>query len=328
MSVLLSIIWLALGIALLVGGSEALVRGAAHLARLLGMRPFVIGVTVVAFGTSAPELAASIGFSLSGQSEAAITNVVGSNIANIGLILGLTALLKAVPVSRTIFRRDAPIMVGASVLASLTLLDLRVTRLEGAFLTAGILLYVWVTYRMGRTDPEAIRHELDREREHGLDLIPPEEPKRAWLNLALILAGLMGLLLGSRLVVTGAMDLAMTMGIPPALVSLTMVAFGTSLPELAACAVAARKGEPEIALGNVVGSNVFNLLSVMGISACVRPLSAPGDIWAHLGVMLGLSVGMMVVSGPRLRVGRLGGGVLLLAYLAYVIVVYTRNPGV
>ncbi len=327
MSVLLSIIWLALGIALLVGGSEALVRGAAHLARLLGMRPFVIGVTVVAFGTSAPELAASIGFSLSGQSEAAITNVVGSNIANIGLILGLTALIKAVPVSRTIFRRDAPIMVGASVLASLTLLDFRVTRLEGAFLAAGILVYVWVTYRLGRTDPEAIRHELDREREHGLDLVRPEEPKRAWRNIALILVGLGGLLIGSRLVVIGAMDLATSVGIPPAVVSLTMVAFGTSLPELAACAVAARKGEPEIALGNVVGSNVFNLLSVMGVSACVRPLNAPGDIWIHLGVMLALSVGMMVVSGPRLRVGRWGGALLLLAYLAYVIVVYTRNPG-
>ena len=327
MDLLLSIVWLALGIALLVGGSEGLVRGAAHLARLLGMRPFVIGVTVVAFGTSAPELGASIGFSLSGQSEAAITNVVGSNIANIGLILGLTAIIKPIPVARGIFRRDAPIMLGASVLAALTLLDLRVTRVEGAFLTAGIVAYVWVTYYLGRSDPEAIRHELEREREHGLDLIPPEEPKRAWRNIALIIIGLAGLLVGSRLVVVGAMDIAVGVGVPPSLVSLTMVAFGTSLPELAACAVAARKGEPEIALGNVVGSNVFNLLSVMGIAACVSPLGGPADVWTHLAVMLGMSVAMMVVSGPGLRVGRPGGSLLLAAYLVYVILVYAHNPG-
>ena len=324
---LLSILFLAGGIALLVGGSEALVRGAAHMARLLGMRPFVIGVTVVAFGTSAPELAASIGFTLSEQSEAAVTNVVGSNIANIGLILGLTALLKPVPVARSILRRDAPMMVGISILASLTLLDLRITRVEGAMLTVGIVAYVWVTYRLGRVDPEAIRHELDREREHGLDLIPPEELKRAWRNVALILVGLAGLLVGSRLVVSGAMDIAEAVGIPPALVSLTMVAFGTSLPELAACAAAARRGESEIALGNVVGSNVFNLLSVLGVSALVRPLTAPTDIWSHLWVMLGLSGAALLVSGPRRRVGRLSGSLLLTAYLAYVIVVYARDAG-
>lgn len=326
MAILLSILFLALGIALLVGGSEALVRGAAHLARLLGMRPFVIGVTVVAFGTSAPELAASIGFSLSDQSEAAVTNVIGSNIANIGLILGLTALIKPVPVARSILRRDAPMMVGISLLASLTLLDYRITRAEGVILAVGIVLYVWVTYRLGRVDPEAIRHELDREREHGLDLIPPENPSRAWVNLLLIVIGLVGLLLGSRLVVSGAMDIAQSIGVPPALISLTMVAFGTSLPELAACAAAARKGEPEIALGNVVGSNVFNLLSVLGFAAIVRPLRAPSDAWNHLAVMLALSVAVLVVSGPG-RVARLSGSALLMAYLAYVIVVYARDAG-
>ncbi len=324
---LLSILFLVAGIVLLVGGSESLVRGAAHLARLLGMRPFVIGVTVVAFGTSAPELAASIGFTLSGQSEAAITNVVGSNIANIGLILGITALLKPMPVARSIIRRDAPMMVGISILASLTLLDLRITRLEGAFLTVGIIAYVWATYRLGRVDPESIRHELEREREHGLDLTPPENPKLVWRNLGMIVLGLVALLIGSRLVVAGAMDIAFALGAPPALVSLTMVAFGTSLPELTACAVAARRGEPEIALGNVVGSNVFNLLSVLGISALVSPLHAPNDIWTHVWVMLALSAAALLVSGPKRRIGRLSGSVLLAAYLVYVILLYARDYG-
>ncbi len=324
---LLSILFLAAGIALLVGGSEALVRGAAHLARLLGMRPFVIGVTVVAFGTSAPELAASIGFSLSDQTEAAITNVVGSNIANIGLILGLTALLKPVPVARSILRRDAPMMVAISMLASLTLIDLRVTRVEGAILSAGIVAYVWVSYRLGRVDPDSVRLELEREREHGLDLVPPEKPGRVWKNLGMIGVGLVALLIGSRLVVSGAMDIAGAVGIPPAIVSLTMVAFGTSLPELAACIVAARRGESEIALGNVVGSNVFNLLSVLGVSALVRPLHAPSDIWTHLWVMLGLSVAALLVSGPTRRVGRLSGLGLLVAYLVYVTLVYARDLG-
>lgn len=326
MSMLVPIMLLAIGIALLVGGAEALVRGSAHLARLLGMRPFVIGVTVVAFGTSAPELAASIGFSLSDQPEAAITNIVGSNIANIGLILGITALFMPVPVARIIIRLDAPIMLGVSLLACLTLLDGRISRGEGVMLAIGIGLYVWLTYRLGKKDPEAVRLELEREHEHGLELEAPEEPANAWRNALLIVLGLGGLLIGSRLVVIGAMDVAHALGVPAALISLTLVAFGTSLPELAACITAARRGESEIALGNVVGSNVFNLLSVLGFAAIVRPLSAPGDIGTHLLVMLAFSGAVIVVSG-RGRVGRLSGLVLFAAYLAYVIVAYARNAG-
>ncbi len=322
MSVLLAILALAAGVVLLVTGSESLVRGAAHIARLLGLRPFVIGVTIVAFGTSTPELFASIAFALNQQTEAAVTNVIGSNIANVGLILGFTALVRPIPVERSVLRRDLPLMLGISALASLVFLDYRVSRLEGAFLAAGIVAYVAMSYRWGRSDPEAIRHELEREHEHGLDLEQEEKPGNAWLNVLLIVLGLVGLSLGGRLVVMGASSLALSLGVAPEVVSLTMVALGTSLPELAACLAAARRREPEIVLGNVLGSNVFNLLAVLGGASLVRPLFAPNDIWTHVGVMLGFSFGGALLLGPRRRLGRIGGGALLAAYLAYVILVY------
>lgn len=319
---LIAILSLAAGVALLVTGSEWLVRGSAHIARLLGMRPFVIGVTVVAFGTSTPELFASIAFALTGRPEAAVTNVVGSNIANIGLILGFTALVRPVPVDRTIIRRDLPVMIGISAIASLVFLDYRVTRLEGALLVAAIMAYVFMCYRWGLADPEAVEHELGREREHGLDLEKAEKPGRVWVNIALVVLGLLGLSAGGRLVVMGASSLALSMGVAPEIVSLTMVALGTSLPELAACLAAARRNEPEIAMGNVLGSNVFNLLAVLGGAALAKPLYAPNNIWTHLIVMHALGLVAAALLGPRRRLGRVGGGMLFTAYLAYVILVY------
>ncbi len=329
MSVLVAILALAAGVTLLVAGSESLVRGAAHIARLLGLRPFVIGVTIVAFGTSTPELFASIAFALTGRPEAAVTNVVGSNIANIGLILGFTALVRPIPVERSILRRDLPVMIGIGAIASLVFIDYLVTRLEGAFLVAGIVAYVAMCYRWGRSDPDAIRLELEREREHGLDLEGEEKPSRAWLNVVFVLVGLVGLSVGGRFVVMGASTLATAMGVAPEIVSLTMVALGTSLPELAACLAAARRREPEIVLGNVIGSNVFNLLCVLGGASLVRPLYAPNAIWTHVGVMHVFVLGAALLLGPTRRLGRAGGGVLFAAYLAYVILVYVAEnaPG-
>lgn len=327
MSAPLAILALIAGVTLLLLGSEALVRGAARIARALGMRPFLIGVTIVAFGTSAPELFASIGFAISGESGAAITNVVGSNTANIGLILGLTAVARPVPVDRIILRRDLPLMIALTTMASLTFLDFAVTRAEGVVLVLGIVGYVYISHRTGKSDPEAIRHELEREAEHGLDLVRADKPARIWANLLLAIAGLAGLVLGARLGVAGATTLATRMGVPPEIVSLTMVAFGTSLPELGACLAAARQREPDIALGNVFGSNVFNLLSVMGVAALVHPLRAPGDIWTHVAVMHGFALGAALLLGPTRRLGRAGGSLLFTGYLVYVILVFVQTTG-
>ena len=317
---------LILGFVTLVWSADRFLSGAASTATHLGVSKLLIGLTVVSLGTSAPEILVALAAAIDGNALLAVGNAIGSNIANIGLILGITALFMPVPVARIIIRLDAPIMLGVSLLACLTLLDGRISRGEGVMLAIGIGLYVWLTYRLGKKDPEAVRLELEREHEHGLELEAPEEPANAWRNALLIVLGLGGLLIGSRLVVIGAMDVAHALGVPAALISLTLVAFGTSLPELAACITAARRGESEIALGNVVGSNVFNLLSVLGFAAIVRPLSAPGDIGTHLLVMLAFSGAVIVVSG-RGRVGRLSGLVLFAAYLAYVIVAYARNAG-
>jgi cation:H+ antiporter len=307
--VLTSSLLILAGIVLLYFGAEGLVRGSASIAARLGLTPLVIGLTVVAFGTSMPELVVSIGASLDGKGPIAVGNVVGSNIGNIALILGLAALIQPLRVQAQIVRVDLPILLVASVALVAILADGAVGRVEGGLLFAGLLAYIGTSLRLARREPAAVEAEFVE----GM----PRAGRSAALDAGMVAAGLALLVLGARLLVTGAVDIAEGFGLSQAVIGLTIVAIGTSLPELATSVVAALKGQGDIAVGNVVGSNLFNILGILGITALVRPLAQSGMSSVDLGVMLVLTVALLPLMRSGFRVSRAEGGVLVAGYAAY-----------
>lgn len=311
------------GIALTYFGAEYLIRGSARLARRFGMSPFVIGVTVVAFGTSTPELFASVSASLNNFGELGVGNVVGSNIANICLILGTAALIRPMKVSRLVFVRDAPLMLGISLLATVTMLDQRIGSVDGALLLAGVFVYTWFNYWRGMKDPHVRDQTLEVEHEHGLRLEADVHP-RVLPNLGFTLLGFSCLTLGAWLLVRGGVDLARWAGVPEIVIGATIVAFGTSVPELAASVQAARRHESDIAIGNVIGSNVFNLLCVLGAAGLARPITVSDETlhW-HVPAMLIVSFLIIPIMGTGRRIGRLEGAGMVFAYIAYAVGAYT-----
>ncbi|MDF0533315.1 calcium/sodium antiporter [Shewanella yunxiaonensis] len=291
------------GFLILTFGAEALVRGASAIALRLGVTPLVIGLTIVAFGTSAPELAVSVKSAMAGSPGIALGNVIGSNIANIGLILGLTALIRPVGVQSQMVRRDIPLMIGASLLVWLLLLDGLLGLVDGLILSLLLLAYlVHSYYSAGADDTE--------EFEAG--------PRNPLLSILLIVIGIACLVGGGVLFVNGAVDLARAFDISEAVIGLTIIAIGTSMPELVTSMVAAMKGQSDIAIGNVVGSNLFNLLGILGITALVHPISAAGFSILDFGVMLALAVVLLPLAHRGYRIGRRDGMLLLLAYLGYM----------
>lgn len=294
------------GLALLMGGATALVRGASALALRFGLTPLVVGLTVVAFGTSAPELVVSVDAALSGAGGIAVGNVVGSNVANVGLILALAALVRPITVDRTLVRRDFPVLLGVTAVAAALLWDRQVGPVEGGALVVGLVLYVGWSLRQARRDHAA-----------AVDL-PATPSGPAWRDGLLVGAGLAGLILGAEWFVGGAVAIAEAAGVSSAVIGLTVVAVGTSLPELATSVVAAFRGESEIAAGNVVGSNLFNLLGILGVAALVRPLAAPGLSPVDPAVMGAFAVGAAVLCWTGGRLTRPEGAVLLVGYGGYV----------
>ena len=302
----LEILGLVAGLAILIVGADLLVRGAAQLARVLGLSPFAIGVTVVAFGTSAPELFASIGAALLDVEELAIGNVVGSNIANILLILGAGAIIAPIGIHRRVRLVELPIMLVITGLTVGLLLDSKLTRVDGALLAAGLIGYVVFIVRSHRVE---IEHEGDEVVTH---------PKSAWLDVGMVVLGIVALGLGARALVFGATGVALRVGVSEGIVGPTVVALGTSLPELAATIRSVMAKQSDIAVGNVVGSNIFNLLSVLGITAMIHPLVASPSMEMHLWIMLSVSVLMVVFAMIRPAMGRLVGMCFLLLYGAYI----------
>lgn len=299
----------ATGLLFLFVGGELLVRGAQALASRLGVSPLVIGLTVVAFGTSMPELVVSLDAALAGSSDISLGNVVGSNIANIALILGLAALIHPVRVEGKIARLDAPLVAAVTLLLLLLLVDGILGRWEGALFVTGLLLYLgltlWQESRRERSGEELTLQVQASASRHGL------------LSTSQILGGLALLVAGGHLVVTGAVGVAATMGISEAVIGLTVVAVGTSLPELSTTVVAAVRRQGDIAVGNVVGSNLFNVLGILGITALVTPLSLGALGWLDLLVMLGLILLLWVLLILRGGLRRLDGVILLSCYLIY-----------
>lgn len=307
---------LVVGFVVLVGGAEVLVRGASSLAVRTGLSPVVVGLTVVAFGTSAPELAVSVGAARSGQAGLAIGNVVGSNIANVLLVLGVSALVGGgLVVAQKVVRIDAPIMVVASVLVLVLALDGRIGGVEGGVLVAGIAVYVvWTVVAALRGDDEAVVAEY--EEAFGS---PPRRPVA--LDLGQLFGGVLLLVLGSRWLVDSATDIATTLGVSDLVIGLTVVALGTSAPELATSVVAAVRGERDIAVGNVVGSNIFNLLSVLGVTAIVAPGGLPVSddaLRLDLPVMLAVAIACLPIFFTGYEIRRWEGALFVAYYVAYL----------
>ena len=302
---------LVLGLVLLYFGAEGLVRGSSSLALRLGLSPLVVGLTVVAFGTSTPELVVSLKAAYLGQGDISVGNVVGSNICNIGLILGFSALIIPIKVASQIVRIDTPIMIGATGLALLFLRDGSLSRTEGIILFVLLIAYVIFSVIIAKkdaTDPLAA--------EFGEEI--KVSKSGVAVDLLMVAGGLVLLVLGARFLVDAAIDIAKSAGLSEAVIGLTIVAIGTSLPEFATSLVAALKKEADIAVGNVIGSNIFNIFGILGISATVTPLSSSGITAIDLGVMAAFAVVLWIFSRTGFRITRIEGLALLAAYVGFV----------
>ena len=304
-------LWIIASLVLLYFGAEGLVRGSASLALRFGLTPLVVGLTVVAMGTSMPEVMVSVKATLAGRGDLAVGNVVGSNLFNIGVILGLTALLSPMKVQFQLIKIDLPIMVAVSLAMVAILWDGSVGRVEGAALFGGLIIYIVGNIWLAR---RTATKEVENEFAEGV----PARSGSLLLDGLFILGGLGILVIGARLLTDNSVALARSFGVSEAVIGLTIVAAGTSVPELAASIVAAIKKEPDIALGNVIGSNIFNILGILGIASMVAPLTAPDisrfDLWA----MVAIAAALIPILWTGLRVTRTEGAMLFAAYCGYI----------
>jgi cation:H+ antiporter len=312
----MTVVLFVIGLGLLIAGAEVLVRGASRLAAGVGVSPLVIGLTVVAFGTSSPELAVSVQSAYAGQGDIAFGNVVGSNIFNVLFILGISAIVAPLIVQQQLVRLDVPLMIGVTVLLLIFASDLQISRIEGVILFAGLITYTVFLIRQSRKEKNAqVMEEYDQEYADK-----PQGAGGVLKNLLFIVIGLVMLVIGSRWLVDGAVVFARLLGVDDLVIGLTIIAAGTSLPEVAASIIASIKGERDIAVGNVVGSNIFNILSVLGLSSIVSPNGIPVspaalnfDVW----VMLAVAIACLPIFFTGLEIKRWEGAIFLLFYVAY-----------
>ncbi len=304
------------GFVLLYFGAEWLVKGSSSLARSLGVTPIVIGLTVVAFGTSAPELVVSLISSIQGKSMIAVGNVVGSNICNIALVLGLSAVFHPIKSDPTVVRRDIPIMLAISLYLLLLTLNSRLGRIEGATLFVGIILYTFMNYYLAKKETAGAAEIESELEEIGFVASRPKQ-------IVLVVVGIAGVVSGAQMVVESAVYIMTELGVSEKFIGLTIVAFGTSLPELATSVVAAMRGEMDISIGNLVGSNVFNIMSVLGVASLVRPIPIPGGfiesgLWIDYLVMMFTSFLPWLMMRKNFTVTRKDGFILLFCYFGYL----------
>ena len=311
------------GLVILVGGAELLVRGATHLPASFGMSPLVIGLTIVAFGTSSPELAVSLNAAWSSQSAVVIGNAIGSNTFNILVIIGLSALIVPLAVHQQIIRVDVPVMIGVGLALWWMLSDRLLQRYEAALLAVGRIAYTAAVVRLSKAEPEVVKVEYDQ-------AFHTTNVKRArWRSAALIAGGLALCVLGSRWMVDGATRIAVALALSERVIGLTIIAAGTSLPEVATSIVAAVRGQRDIAVGNVIGSNIFNMLGILGIVGVSSPglIVVPrGIVGFDLPVMLGASIICVPIFLTGFTIGRREGAVFFLAYAGYLVYLLTGPP--
>lgn len=292
------------GVAMVLYGADRLTEGASALARRMNVSEIIIGLTIVAAGTSAPELFVSLVSALKGTPDMAIGNVVGSNTMNAMLIVGCAAVVAPMSISRNTVRKDIPFAVAASVLLPLLAIDAELGRIDGIILLAGFAAFMYYTLSQAKAGETA----------------PSDETKmqNPWLSVFFVVLGLALLVIGSNIFVDSASRVAYALGLSEAVVGLTIVAGGTSLPELATSVVAARKGQSAIAIGNVIGSNVFNILMILGLTATISPMQIQGITHIDLLMMLGSIVMVWLFSRTKYTVERWEGALLAVVYIAYV----------
>jgi cation:H+ antiporter len=300
------------GLVLLIVGAEVLVRGASGLALAVGISPLVVGLTVVAFGTSSPELAVTIQSAWAGNPDIALGNVVGSNIFNVLFILGVSALITPLVVAPQLIRFDVPLMVAVSFLLLFLGLNGEISRLDGAFLFAGIIAYtIWSIYKSRKESKQTAKPAEPAKKQTLLQLV---------MQVGMIILGLVMLGFGSNWLINGAVALATALGVSQLIIGLTIISAGTSLPEVATSVMASIRGERDIAVGNVVGSNIFNILAVLGLTALVSPLSitvSAAALQFDIPVMIAVAVACLPVFYSRRRISRWEGGLFFFYYLAY-----------
>jgi cation:H+ antiporter len=317
MSVLTLILFIA-GIVLLISGAELLVRGASRLAVAVGVTPLVVGLTVVAFGTGSPELAVGIRASLAGQADITVGNVVGSNIFNVLFILGVSAVVAPLIVSQQLVRLDVPIMIVVSLAVLFMAADGVIDRGDGAILVLASIGYTWLLIRISRRETAKVHAEY--EQAYGTQ---PETRRTSWaLHGLLVLLGLGLLVIGSHWLVHGAVAIASALGVSELVIGLTIIAAGTSLPEVATSIIAGLRGERDIAVGNVVGSNLFNILVVLGLTAVISPFGlqvADAAVNFDMPVMTAAAVLCLPIFFVNYRIGRWEGALFLSYYILYAL---------
>ncbi|QQS39677.1 MAG: calcium/sodium antiporter [Acidobacteriota bacterium] len=313
---LFSLLLVLAGLVVLTAGAEGLVRSGSSLALRFGVTPLVVGLTIVALGTSSPELVVSAQAAFMGSSGLALGNVVGSNISNTALILGTAAMIYPLKARAVVIRREMPVMIAVSAVLWLMIIDGVLSRIDGIILAVSVVIYTFFIYYSARKGKVK---ELEEQFSEAVDK-PSKHPAG---DVAMLIGGVLFLVAGATLLVTGAVDAAKTLGIPEVVIGLTVVAVGTSLPELATSTVAAYRKEADMALGNAIGSNISNILLVLGLTAIINPISAADIRLVDMAVMLGTAVFLWALLGLRFVLDRLEAFILLVVYALYI---YTLIP--
>ncbi|HSL90761.1 MAG TPA: calcium/sodium antiporter [Ignavibacteriaceae bacterium] len=311
MTVVEIIIYISAGLLMLFTGAEGLIRGSSSLALRVGITPLVVGLIVVAFGTSSPELVVSLKAAIEGNGDISLGNVIGSNIANIALVLGVAALIRPLKVNAVVIRREIPIMIFISLIFVIFLINREISRIEGIIFFAGIIIYSIVSVLLARKEKSK---EIEDEYSEGV----AKKPLKIWQAIPFIIIGLAFLIYGANLFLEGSLEIAKRIGMSQAVIGLTIVAIGTSLPELVTSAVASIKKETDIAIGNVVGSNVFNILLILGVTAMIIPISAAEITMTDIVVMMFTAVIILPMTWTKFELNRLEGALLLTGYIIYI----------
>lgn len=322
--ILISLLKLVIGFLLLVKGADYFVEGASSIAKKLRIPTFVIGLTIVAFGTSAPELAVSISAALKGSNDIAIGNVVGSNIFNTLVVLGASAAITPIAVEKGMIKKDYPLSIFAAILLGVLSLDMllfrapamSLGRVDGIILLIAFAFFMYTTVKAGLKERETISSEQE---EALSNMHMP-----MWKSILILVVGLAGIVIGGDMSVEGAKEIARIFGLSEALIGLTIVAFGTSLPELVTSVIAAKKGESDIAVGNVIGSNIFNIFFILGTSATILPMNVSSTYLYDIGMLIGVMVITYIPIAKTRRVGRPMGIAMVLAYVAYTVYLIMR----
>ncbi len=300
-----------IGLVLLTLGAEGLVRSGSSLALRLGVTPLVVGLTIVAFGTGSPELVVAIQSAYYGNSAIALGSVIGSNISNTALILGIAAMVYPIKARPQVVKREVPLMIVISGILWLLIADGELGRADGIFLFVGSFVYTFLVYFLAKRTKAKDVHEEFAE---AVDM-----PKvSTWLDILMLVGGLALLVLGASLLVNGAVTIARLWGISEVVVGLTVIAIGTSLPEMATSVMASFKRESDLALGNAIGSNIVNILCVLGATAIVKPISAAEIRTIDMGMMVGVAILLWILLGIRFKIDRFEGAILLLCYAVYI----------